>query len=113
MWARWIVWKWVANHWQGSLIKTADLDPTKNYIFSFHPHGIAAFSAWLTCATDGCDFSAKFPGIDLHALTLTTNLRLPFFREYLMLHGIMDASRQNCMNILHRCCWIPSSLCQK
>ena len=38
----------------------------------------------------------------MHVLTLTTNLRMPFMREYLLLHGLSDVSRQTCVKILTR-----------
>lgn len=38
----------------------------------------------------------------MHVLTLKTNLRMPFMREYLLLHGLSDVSRQTCIKILNR-----------
>ena len=32
------LWKHVANYFPIKLHKTSDLDPSKNYIFAFHPH---------------------------------------------------------------------------
>ena len=62
----------------------------------------ASRSSWLSFATEGTGFSRKFPGLKLHVLTLTTNLRMPFLREYLLLHGLSDVSRQTCLTILRR-----------
>ena len=46
----------------------------------------------------------------MHVLTLTTNLRMPFMREYLLLHGLSDVSRQTCTKILKR--WrLPLTAC--
>lgn len=38
----------------------------------------------------------------MHVLTLKTNLRMPFMREYLLLHGLSDVSRETCIKILNR-----------
>uniref|UniRef100_A0A8C8DMX4 Uncharacterized protein n=1 Tax=Oryzias sinensis TaxID=183150 RepID=A0A8C8DMX4_9TELE len=39
-WVRsWAVWGHFRDYFPLKLIKTVDLDPTKNYIFGFHPHG--------------------------------------------------------------------------
>eukprot|EP00976_Prorocentrum_cordatum_P021821 446358-Prorocentrum_minimum.AAC.1 len=40
------------------------------YIFGYHPHGIISWGALVCFATEGADFSANFPGIDLRLLTL-------------------------------------------
>ena len=32
------IWRHLANYFNIKLHKTADLDPSKNYIFAFHPH---------------------------------------------------------------------------
>ena len=61
-------------------------------------------SSWLAFATEGTGFAQQFPGLTMHVLTLTTNLRMPFMREYLLLHGLSDVSRQTCIKILKRYC---------
>ncbi|MEQ2252635.1 hypothetical protein ILYODFUR_023802 [Ilyodon furcidens] len=38
-WVRnWTVWEYLRDYFPLTLVKTVDLDPTKNYIFGFHPH---------------------------------------------------------------------------
>lgn len=39
-------------------------------------------------------------GIDIHPMTLEINFRVPFMREYLLLHGVVDASKQSCLMVL-------------
>ncbi len=48
-----------------SLIKTADLDPEKNYIFCYHPHGVISLGAIANFTTESTGFSRLFPGISL------------------------------------------------
>ncbi len=45
-----------------TLVKTADLDPDKSYLFGFHPHGVISISAFCTFATEALGFSRTFPG---------------------------------------------------
>ena len=45
-----------------TLVKTADLDPDKSYLFGFHPHGVISLSAFCTFATEALGFSKVFPG---------------------------------------------------
>ena len=93
----------MAAHFPAQLIKTAELDPAGNYIFGIHPHGILCLSGWINFSTNGTSFDDKFPGIKLHALTLRLNLKTPIVREYIMHHGLADASRQTCLRLLQRC----------
>ncbi|KAL3145161.1 hypothetical protein ABBQ38_001761 [Trebouxia sp. C0009 RCD-2024] len=96
----WSGWKRAAAYFPAKLHKTADLDPAGTYLFACHPHGIVSFSSWLSFATEGTGFQNLFPGLKMHVLTLTTNLRMPFMREYLLLHGLSDVSRETCLKIL-------------
>ncbi|AWO97414.1 putative 2-acylglycerol O-acyltransferase 1-like isoform 2 [Scophthalmus maximus] len=44
-WVRsWTIWDYFRDYFPIRLIKTADLDPKKNYIFGFHPHGLVSSS---------------------------------------------------------------------
>lgn len=56
--------------------------------------------ALATFATEGTGFSQQFPGIRPHLLTLTSNFRIPFYREIMMMMGICSVSKQSCANIL-------------
>ena len=101
----------MASHFQAQLIKTAELDPAGNYIFGIHPHGILCLSGWLAFSTNGTGFDDKYPGIKLHALTLRLNLKTPVIREYIMHHGLADASRGTCLRILQR--WVAHHILQQ
>jgi len=59
-------------------------------------------SAWASFDTDGCNFPDLYPGLDVRALTLESNFRLPFVREFLLFHGVCDVSKQTCLNVLAR-----------
>eukprot|EP00887_Chlorella_sp_A99_P004280 scaffold15.g4280.t1 len=99
---RWGMWRLVQRYFNARLHKTAELPAGRSYIFAFHPHGVLSFGGWLTFATDALHFSTLFPGIDVRLLTLRINFRAPFLREYLLLHGVCDVSKQACLNILGR-----------
>ena len=64
------VWKYFADYFPIQLIKTVELDPEKNYIFGYHPHGILCAGAFATFATEANEFSQVFPGITPHLLPL-------------------------------------------
>ncbi|KAJ3153511.1 diacylglycerol O-acyltransferase 1 [Geranomyces variabilis] len=96
------LWKWMKDYFPIALVKTAELDPSKNYLFGYHPHGIIALGAWTNFGTEASDFAGKFPGIDLRLMTLQTNFNLPLWREVLLSLGICSVSRRSCDNILNR-----------
>ena len=68
----------------------------------YHPHGICSLGAWGNFATEGTGFSKTFPGITNSLLTLTSNFRIPLYRDYLLFHGVHSVSRRSCENILRR-----------
>ena len=53
-----------------------------------------------TFATESIGFSECYPGIVPHLLTLTSNFRIPFYRDILLALGICSVSKQSCSNIL-------------
>ena len=64
------IWKYFRDYFPISLIKTTELEPTKNYIFGYHPHGVLCTGAFCNFATEATDFSSVFPGITPHLLPL-------------------------------------------
>lgn len=54
----------------------------------------------LNLLTTATGFSAAFPGIKPHLLTLTTNFNMPFYRDILLALGVCSVSKQSCSNIL-------------
>lgn len=60
------VFKFMSDYFPITLVKTSELDPQKNYIFGYHPHGIFTEGASVALNTEACGFSEKFPGIIPH-----------------------------------------------
>ena len=46
-----------------SLVKTTELDPTRNYIFCYHPHGAIPDGLAIGFGSEALQFSKKFPGV--------------------------------------------------
>ncbi|CAL4078707.1 unnamed protein product [Meganyctiphanes norvegica] len=89
------LWDRYTEYFPLTLIKTADLDPRKNYIMGYHPHGVLAAGAVGNFATEGTNFSKKYPGITPYALTLPLNFHMPFTREILMASGMASCSKES------------------
>lgn len=84
------------------LVKTAQLDPSRKYVFGYHPHGILSVGAFINFGSEANGFSRLFPGISVRLLTLASNMLVPFHREWSMAHGAAVASRKCCMYNLQK-----------
>ncbi|KAJ4919616.1 hypothetical protein JOQ06_000085 [Pogonophryne albipinna] len=79
-WMRsWRVWEFFRDYFPLRLLKTVDLDPKKNYIFGFHPHGLTS-----------------------HLLMLPFWFRVPLFRDYIMCGGLVSSSKSSLSHLLSR-----------
>ncbi|ORY66304.1 diacylglycerol acyltransferase [Pseudomassariella vexata] len=96
------VWDLFAGYFPAKLHKTHDLPPTRKYIFGYHPHGIISHGAWAAFATEALGFAEKFPGITNSLLTLDSNFRIPFYRDYILGMGVRSVSKESIVNILTR-----------
>lgn len=81
------LWRYFRDYFPVRLEKTSDLDPDRNYIFGYHPHGIMGCGAFTNFATEATGFGEIFPGIRPHLLTLTPNFRYPLIRAILLWNG--------------------------
>jgi 2-acylglycerol O-acyltransferase 2 len=79
-----------------------ELPATRKYIFGYHPHGIISHGAFAAFGTDALGFSQLFPGITNTLLTLDSNFRVPFYRDYLVRMGLASVSKESCTNLLSK-----------
>ncbi|KAJ5919021.1 hypothetical protein N7466_009964 [Penicillium verhagenii] len=94
------IWSIYASYFPARLHREETLPPTKKYIFGYHPHGIISHGAFAAFGTEALGFSKLFPGITNTLLTLDSNFRIPFYREYALAMGLASVSRESCENIL-------------
>ncbi|KAG5982405.1 hypothetical protein E4U55_001944 [Claviceps digitariae] len=94
------LWRLFAGYFPARLHKTFDLPPNRKYILGYHPHGIISHGAWCAFATNALGFAHKFPGITNSLLTLDSNFRLPFYRDWILAMGIRSVSKESIRNIL-------------
>jgi len=100
-WARgWQLWRHFCNFFPIKIVKTAELDPEKNYLLCSHPHGILCCGAVGAFATDGADFNDIFPGITPHGLTLSVQFWFPLHRELVYWLGGCCASKRGIKYLL-------------
>jgi hypothetical protein len=96
------IWSLFASYFPARLHRSQELEPTRKYIFGYHPHGIISHGAFAAFATEALGFSQLFPGITNALLTLESNFRYPIYREYALRLGMASVSRESCENILSK-----------
>ncbi|KAF2262526.1 diacylglycerol O-acyltransferase 2A [Lojkania enalia] len=96
------VWSLFASYFPARLHRSQELEPTRKYVFGYHPHGIISHGAFAAFATEALGFSQLFPGITNTLLTLDGNFRFPLYREYALRMGLASVSRESCENILSK-----------
>jgi len=83
------IWKHFCDYFPIRIVKTAELDPNKNYIMGFHPHGVLSVSAFANFATEGSGWSKIFPGLTPYLLVLPGHFQFPVYRDYFMSGGML------------------------
>ncbi|XP_060941575.1 diacylglycerol O-acyltransferase 2-like [Limanda limanda] len=97
---KWKLWEHVRDYFPIKLVKTAELNPNKNYILGYHPHGIMGAGAFTCFGTDSCGISEAFPGIRPCLAILAGLFRIPFFRDYIMSAGLYPVSKKSLGHLL-------------
>ena len=98
-------WKAYLDYFPISVLPWCDdarLDPSRQYLFAVHPHGIhclplGQFSSY------GSAFDMRFPGLvgyKLTGLAATIMFKLPLVRELFLSMGYVDASRKIASQVL-------------
>ena len=67
-------------------------DPSQNYFFIYHPHGIHSFGAVVCFGADVHGVDKILPGLTFHVQTLGAQFWVPFWRELVVWAGSGDAS---------------------
>ncbi|KAJ8566178.1 hypothetical protein ON010_g6947 [Phytophthora cinnamomi] len=91
------VWGLMNKFLRIKIIREQELDPTKKYIFGFHPHGILVLSR---IAVSGRNFVDVFPGIKTRLLGASAMYYVPLGRELCLWMGGVDASRSTGEKVL-------------
>lgn len=90
----------IKSYFAVELVRTCKLDPSKQYIFAAHPHGILPVSTITAITTRMCNFDQLFPGVDMRLLIASMCFYIPIYREACMSIGAVDAARYVAKGIL-------------
>jgi 1-acyl-sn-glycerol-3-phosphate acyltransferase len=95
------IWKLFRNYFPLKLVKTADLDPSRNYLLGAHPHGVFCSGPFASFATDALGFPEIFPKMTPHLLTLDSFFWVPFTREWFLSFGTVPATKKSMEYLLN------------
>lgn len=98
----WTLWRYYCDYFPVKLVKTTELDPNKNYLFTCFPHGIVCSGACGAFATNALNFSKVFPGMTSHMITLGSHFKVPFFREFILSMGSCASSQESLLYLLDK-----------
>ncbi|XP_035522626.1 2-acylglycerol O-acyltransferase 3b [Morone saxatilis] len=99
---KWRVWEHFRDFFPVKLVKTAELNPNKNYILGCHPHGIMSAGAFTCFSTESCGFTEVFPGVRSSLAILGGLFRIPLFREYIISAGLYPVSKPSLAHLLSK-----------
>ncbi|KAM4796831.1 2-acylglycerol O-acyltransferase 2 [Rhinophrynus dorsalis] len=97
-----VVWRYMRDYFPITLVKTAELDPSQNYVLASHPHGVLVAGAFTNFCTEATGFHELFPGITPYLLMLPLWFRAPFFRDYIMCGGLVPSDKESAANLLRK-----------
>ncbi|KAK3751297.1 hypothetical protein QZH41_012198 [Actinostola sp. cb2023] len=95
----WRIFNFVRNYYPINLYKTSELDPERNYIFGYHPHGMIPEGALVCFGTESAGFTELFPGIKPRVSMHFFNCFFGF-REIAMAAGTISVSRESLEYVL-------------
>lgn len=104
-WVRsWSWWDYATDYYPLKVVKLpwGKLDPRRNYLFCYFPHGMLSASSFLTIATNATEFGKYFPRHERYLHTLNLFFKVPFLRELGLCVGGLDASKEALVNILSK-----------
>nr|CAD7204347.1 unnamed protein product [Timema douglasi] len=99
---RWAWWSYLRDYFPLKLVKTADLDASRNYLFCAFPHGMLSTGAFGSFATEALGFTELFPGLRPHLVTLAGHFLLPVTRELALSCGSCSSSAESMGYLLSR-----------
>ncbi|CAH2105857.1 unnamed protein product [Euphydryas editha] len=102
-WVRnWSWWRYYRDYFPIKLVKTTELDPSKNYIFACFPHGVLCSGASGAFATNALDFYKIFPGMTCNLIALGSHFKVPFLRELGLAFGSCASSQESLLYLLDK-----------
>lgn len=78
-----------------------EIEQFQNYLIGSHPHGIISMNTYANFVTNGTGLFEKLPGMTVRVCTLVSQFWIPLRREWAMLHGLIDCSKESLHYVLN------------
>jgi len=98
----WSIWRHYCDYFPIKLVKTAELDPSKNYIFGSHPHGVLSSGIFGAFGTNDAKKLEIFKKLRIHNHVLAGNFLFPITREWILGLGGVSSSKQSIMHLMNK-----------
>ena len=99
-----IFFRYLRDYFPVTLVKTSELDPSRNYIFGYHPHGMFPDGLAISFGSEALQFSKTFPGIvpyvGVHSCMYESHFLII---HYCTLRSIFSAGKGN---LCHQAHWL-------
>ena len=82
------IFKYMKDYYPITLVKTSELDPQKNYIFGYHPHGFFTEGASIGFGTDACGFGGNSRELFLILQFIQVRTPFPVPWHFLLLYSL-------------------------
>jgi len=83
----------VMKYFDGRIVKTEELEPTKQFIFGFHPHGILPIASMWSHNSEAWRTHFNTPKGNVVTLIASHLFRIPFTRDFLAAAGAREVSK--------------------
>jgi hypothetical protein len=97
-------WRVQAHYYPLTLHKTGEIGSSDGpLLFCNHPHGVIGVGTMATFGADANGFFDAYPGLSnqpLHLLGLNRIFQIPFFREWVLMHGHATPGRKTMLKLL-------------
>lgn len=93
--------KYLRDYFPVALVKTADLDPNRNYIFCNHPHGFFSTGLFVNFLTDFSKKNELFPNLSFYLAAVDSHLSFPLLRDYFLGLGFISSSKRGLTSLLN------------
>ena len=84
------------------ILRTTELDSSKQYVFGCHPHGTLAFNRAAVGFSTDTLWDAAFPGVKFRVLTASAAFFVPIIRELWLWSYCIDASKPTAVRIMEK-----------
>ncbi|XP_017888680.1 2-acylglycerol O-acyltransferase 2-like [Ceratina calcarata] len=88
--------RYLSNYFPVKVVKTTDMDPSRNYLFVSFPHGILCFGILAAVHSSNHTGQNKlFSSLEIRLVSLDLHFKMPFFREVVSLMGFIGSDAES------------------